>query len=62
MISFDLYNTVEREIETLVKLEHPNIINYYDRQIDDFKQYFYLGLAYCEGTLQDVINGNCKNF
>ncbi len=46
----------------MVRLDHPNVINYYDREVDAFKQSFYLGLGYCEGTLQDVIKANTKKF
>ncbi len=48
--------TAMKEIETVVELEHKNIINYYNREIDQQRQNVYLGLGYCEGTLKDVIN------
>ncbi len=45
-----------KEIGTVVKLQHTNIINYYHREIDQKHQNVYLGLGYCEGTLKDVID------
>jgi hypothetical protein len=43
-----------------VTLEHKNVINFYNREIDEEKKYVYLGLGYCEGTLKDIININSK--
>lgn len=54
------YATAEREIKTVVTLEHKNIINFYNREIDDEKKYVYLGLGYCEVTLKDIINAYSK--
>lgn len=53
--------TAQREINTVVDLEHKNIINYYNREIDQQKKNVYLGLGYCEGTLKDIINSS-SNF
>jgi serine/threonine protein kinase len=55
------FATAEREINTVVTLEHKNVINFYNREIDEEKKYVYLGLGYCEGTLKDIINLNSKN-
>jgi hypothetical protein len=55
------FATAEREINTVVTLEHKNVINFYNREIDEEKKYVYLGLGYCEGTLKDIININSKN-
>ena len=55
------FATAEREISTVVTLEHKNVINFYNREIDEEKKYVYLGLGYCEGTLKDIINLNSKN-
>jgi serine/threonine protein kinase len=54
------YATAEREINTVVTLEHKNVINFYNREIDEERKYVYLGLGYCEGTLKDIININSK--
>jgi serine/threonine protein kinase len=37
LISHDINESVEREIGNVVKLDHPNIINYYGREIDASK-------------------------
>ena len=50
--------TAEREIKTVVNLEHKNIINFYNRELDPEKKNVYLGLGFCEGTLKDVIVAN----
>ena len=55
-IPINVVATAMKEIETVVELEHKNIINYYNREIDQQHQNVYLGLGYCEGTLKDVIN------
>jgi len=55
------FATAEREINTVVTLEHKNVINFYNREIDEERKYVYLGLGYCEGTLKDIINLNSKN-
>ena len=55
------FATAEREINTVVTLEHKNVINFYNREIDEEKKYVYLGLGYCEGTLKDIINLNSEN-
>jgi serine/threonine protein kinase len=60
-IPIDDFATAEREISTVVTLEHKNVINFYNREIDEEKKYVYLGLGYCEGTLKDIINLNSKN-
>ncbi len=54
------FATAEREINTVVTLEHKNVINFYNREIDEERKYVYLGLGYCEGTLKDIINVNSK--
>jgi hypothetical protein len=54
------FATAEREIKTVVTLEHKNVINFYNREIDEENKYVYLGLGYCEGTLKDIINANSK--
>lgn len=59
-IPIDDFATAEREISTVVTLEHKNVINFYNREIDEEKKYVYLGLGYCEGTLKDIININSK--
>ncbi len=48
--------TAEREIKTFVKLEHTNIVTYYNKVMDKEKKFIYLGLGYCEGTLKDILS------
>jgi len=60
-ISYEDLAIAQREIDTVVNLEHKNIINYYNREIDQEMKFVYLGLGLCEGTLKDVITAN-SNF
>jgi serine/threonine protein kinase len=51
----EIFATAEREVTTAVKLDHKNIVTFYNREMDEEKKYVYLGLGYCEGTLKDII-------
>jgi serine/threonine protein kinase len=48
------------EISAAVRLEHENIVTFYNREEDEERKYIYLGLGYCEGTLKDIILARSK--
>lgn len=47
---------VQREIQLLRRLHHPNIIKLYDVIYDDNKQKMYMIMEYCVGELQEMLD------
>jgi len=47
---------VQREIQLLKRLTHPNVIKLYDVIYDDHKQKMYMIMEYCVGELQEMLD------
>jgi serine/threonine protein kinase len=55
----EMINSLTQEIEVMRKLDHPNIIKYFD--VIKSEEYWFIILEYCEnGTLDDIIKYNEK--
>lgn len=51
---------VQREIQLLKRLDHPNIIKLFDVIYDDVKQKMYMIMEYCVGELQEMLDSTEK--
>lgn len=51
---------VQREIQLLKRLSHPNVINLYDVIYDESKQKMYMIMEYCVGELQEMLDSTEK--